>query len=162
MAALDADLGEAGCAVGGAAGRVGGEDAARELVEAALLRLGGQRVEQPSAQTLPSGLAADVDAVLADAVIDAAIGVGAHAGKADDAPAGDLGDEEGQPGLKPGADLVGVAQARLERRLALDDPEVVEGCDGVRIGGLGRPDRDRRPQGLRARTMAEAACGCTR
>jgi hypothetical protein len=162
VAALDADLDEAGRAVSGAAGRVGGEDAARELVEAAPLRLIGQRVEQLPAQALPTDLAADVDAVLADALVDAAIGVRADAGEADDAPVDVLGDEEGEAGLEPGADLGWVAQAGLERRLALDDPEVVEGGDGLRIGGLGGPYCDRRLQGLRARTMAEAACGCTR
>jgi hypothetical protein len=100
--------------------------------------------------------------VLADTVVDAAIGVRAHAGEADDAAAGVLGDEEGEAGLEPGADLLRGARARLERRLALGDAEVVEPGDGRRVGGLGRPYRDRRRQGLRARTMAEEAWGCTR
>src|SRR3954468_14112038 len=75
VAALDADLLEAGRAMHGAAGRVGGEDAARELVEPAALGLGRELVEQAPAQALAAGGGVDVHGVLAHAGVEGAVGV---------------------------------------------------------------------------------------
>ena len=75
------DLGEARRAVDGAARGVVGEHARGELVEPAASRGGGQRVEQRDAEAAAAGGARDVDAVLADAGVDAAVGVRARRGR---------------------------------------------------------------------------------
>ena len=73
MAALDPDLLKPGGSVGGAAGEVVGEHAAGELVEAVAFGFGAQLDEEMSAEALAAGVGVDVDGVLADAVIDAAV-----------------------------------------------------------------------------------------
>jgi hypothetical protein len=159
VAALDANLGEARCPVCGEARRVGREDAARELVEAVALGLVGQRVEEAAAEALSAGLATDVDTVLADAAVDAAIRVGAHPREADHAPIVALGDEERQARLEPGEDLRRLARAGLEGGLALGDPDVVERGDRLGVGRLSGADGG---QGLRARMIADPAAAWTR
>src|SRR4051794_7887838 len=85
VAALDADLLEPGRAMHGAARCVGGEDAARQLVEPAALGLGRELVEQAPAQALASGRRVDVHGVLADPGGEGAGGGGGHARGSGDA-----------------------------------------------------------------------------
>jgi hypothetical protein len=139
VAALHADLVEAGGAVHGQAGGVVGEDAARELVQAGALGLLAQRLEQPPADAAALRRAGDVDGVLADALVDAAVRVRAHAAEADDLVAGD-GDHERQPFRQPLLDLRGLARARLERREPARDPLVVDRHDGGGVVRGGGPD----------------------
>src|SRR3954447_8095937 len=102
VARLHADLVEPRGAMHGEACRVGREDAARELVEPGVLRRAGERVEQPAPDAAAAGARIDVDPVLSDALVDAAIAVRAHTRPADDAIAVVEGDEEGKLGVEPG------------------------------------------------------------
>jgi hypothetical protein len=70
---LDADLFEAGGAVRGAAGVVISEDAAREFVEAAPLGLCAELGEQLVPEALAPAVGVDVDGVLADVLVEAAV-----------------------------------------------------------------------------------------
>jgi hypothetical protein len=123
------------------------------------LGLGRQRVEQRAADALAARLLPDVDAVLADAVVHAAIGVRADAREAEHATVLVVGDEERQAGLEPRADVRRLARARLERGLAFGDAGVVERRDRVGVARLGGADGD---QGLRALMIADPACWWTR
>lgn len=67
VAALHADLGEPCAAVSGAAGLVGSEDAAGELVEPGRLCLPGERLQQAPSKAPATGRRVDVDGMLADA-----------------------------------------------------------------------------------------------
>src|SRR5262245_7541282 len=73
VAALHADLHEARRDVHGAARRVVAEHAARELVEAATGGLVAERLQQRAAEPPAARRPRDVDAVLADPVVDAAV-----------------------------------------------------------------------------------------
>ena len=85
VAALDPDLLEAGRAMDGPARLVGGEDAARQLVQAAALGLGRELVEQAPAEALAARRGVDVHGVLADAGVEGPVGVRGHAREAHDA-----------------------------------------------------------------------------
>ena len=122
VAALDADLREAGRAMHGAAGRVGGEDPARQLVDPAALGLGRELVEQAPAEALAARRGVDVDAVLADPGVEGAIGV---AGSRARSPRRGRRHPR-RPGTAARARTsraisAGRPRARLERRLAPGD-----------------------------------------
>jgi hypothetical protein len=87
VAALDADLFEAGGVVGGPAGEVVREHAAGEFVEPVAFGFGAEFDEQASAEAEPACVGVDVDRVLADAFIDATVGVRAGSGPPTTLPA---------------------------------------------------------------------------
>src|SRR5215218_1035610 len=125
VAALDADLVEPRRGVDRAARRVGREDARGQLVVAGALCGRAQLEQQRAPDAAAAGGGRDVDAVLADAAVDAAVGVLAHAREALDAGRS-LGDHERQPVLEPRRDVGLRARVGLERGLALRDALVVD------------------------------------
>ena len=142
MAELDADLVEPGRAVRRTAGCIRREDATGELVDAALLCRRRERLEQVPSEPATASAAADVHRVLADALVDAAIGVAGQTGPAHDGPlsVGIDGDEERQLVLEPREHLGGGAKSRLEGGLTALDALVVDRADRVRVGALGGAD----------------------
>ena len=154
MAALDADLFEAGGVVGGAAGEVVSEHAAGEFVEPVAFGLGAEFEEQASAEAEPACLGVDVDRVLADAFIDATVGVRAGSGPPHD-PAGMFGDDERPVVDEPGCEVVGGPRVGLEGGDALGDSRVVGGGDAIEVmRELGIDLSDRKPEPL-TRELAE-------
>ena len=104
MAALNSDLFESRRPVGRTAGVVVGEHTAGELVEPVSLGLGAQLGEESAAETMTAGGRVDIHGVFADALVDAAIGVGTGPRPPDD-PAGELCDDEGPAIVKPAGDV---------------------------------------------------------
>ena len=73
VAALDPDFFKPGGAVRGAAGLVVGEHAAGQFVEPVSFRFGAELDQERAAESAAAGGRVDVDGVLADALVDAAV-----------------------------------------------------------------------------------------
>src|SRR5215212_7657549 len=155
MPAVNAYLAEAARPGEREAGRVLGEYPAQELVVAAPLGLGRERLEQGAADTAPARRARDVDGVLADAVVHAPVAVLAGA-RPPEHLAVVLGDDKRRRAVAgPPEDVLGRARRGLEGGDAVLDPLVVDGRDGGGVGGLpAAHDHARTVAALRRRRRA--------
>ena len=106
-----------------------------------MLRFGAQLGQERPSEPAPACFRVHVHGVLADALVDAAVGVGAGAGPADHLIVVD-GDDERLTVLEPSADVLGRAWAGLERRDAFGDPGVLDLDRAIEVFGLGRTDPD--------------------
>jgi hypothetical protein len=140
VAALDADALEAGALVRAQAGLVVGEDAACELVVTGSFGRPAERFEQLGPDAAATRGAVHVNGVLANALVDAAVGVGTHAREPDHLAVA-LGHEERPRAGQPRREVACLAWLCLEGGNAIGDALVVDRGDRVKVPATSGPYR---------------------